>query len=175
MPRYEEYAEASEITDNDVFLIFDAETGTTKKVKASTIKSYIGGNSTPPTPATPTKIEAENYSAQSGIQTESCSEGGLNVGFIDFNDWMEYAINPSSAGTYKFTFRLASAQSGAQFQIKSGDTVLSTVNAPNTGGFQSWQSIEVTGVTLTAGSQIIRLQSSASSYWNINWFEFVKV
>ena len=41
-------------------------------------------------PAWSQQIEAEAFSAQSGVQTEACSEGGLNVGWIDTNDWMAY-------------------------------------------------------------------------------------
>ncbi len=31
----------------------------------------------------PGTIEAENYSSMSGIQKETCSEGGQNVGYLD--------------------------------------------------------------------------------------------
>ena len=37
----------------------------------------------------------------SGVQTENTADtgGGLNVGFIDFNDWLEYEITVPSSGT----------------------------------------------------------------------------
>src|SRR5215218_3743818 len=129
----------------------------------------------PSTPSSSFKIEAENYTAMSGIQTEFTKDagGGLNVGWIEQGDWMDYSINTSSAGTYTINLRIATPNPGAQLQIKKSDgTVLSTVNLPNTWGWQEWQTISTT-VTLAAGVQTIRVQSSSSSGWNINWLEVV--
>src|SRR5215203_1113296 len=129
----------------------------------------------PSTPSSSFRIEAENYTAMSGIQTEFTKDagGGLNVGWIEQGDWMDYSINTSSAGTYTINLRIATPNPGAQLQIKKSDgTVLSTVNLPNTWGWQEWQTISTT-VTLAAGVQTIRIQSSSSSGWNINWLEVV--
>src|SRR5215204_629670 len=129
----------------------------------------------PSTPSSSFRIEAENYTAMSGIQTEFTKDagGGLNVGWIEQGDWMDYSINTSSAGTYTINLRIATPNPGAQLQIKKSDgTVLSTVNLPNTWGWQEWQTISTT-VTLAAGVQTIRVQSSSSSGWNINWLEVV--
>jgi predicted esterase len=119
-------------------------------------------------------IQAENYSNMAGVQTETTSDvnGGLNVGYIDNGDWMDYTINAPSAGVYTFRLRVASQQNGGQLQIKRGTTVLATVNVPNTGGWQTWVTING-NASLVAGVQTIRIQSSAFSSWNINWFEFV--
>jgi hypothetical protein len=86
---------------------------------------------------------------------------------------MDYSVNVSTAGSYTINLRVATPYFGAQFQIRnSGGTVLATVNLPVTGGFQTWQTISAV-VNLGAGTQTIRLQSSASAGWNINWLEIV--
>jgi len=124
-------------------------------------------------PSSTMHIEAENWSSMSGVLTETVYDagGGLNVGWIDLGDWMEYSINPSTSGTYTVKFRIATPNNGAQFQVKnSGGTVLTTVNVPNTGAYQTWQTTTAT-ITLQAGAQTIRLQSSAQPAWNINWLE----
>jgi hypothetical protein len=129
--------------------------------------------STPP--STTMHIEAENWTNMSGVQTETTYDagGGLNVGWIDLGDWMEYSINPSTTGTYTFKFRIATPNNGAQFQVKKQDgTVLATINVPNTGAYQTWQTTSA-NINLTAGQQTIRLQSSATPAWNINWFDIV--
>ncbi len=124
---------------------------------------------TPPTAvALPGTVQAENYSAMSGIQTETCSEGGLNVGYIESGDWMDYLVNPSSTGSYTLSFRVASTGTTGAFQIKSGSTVLATVIVPNTGGWQNWTTVSTT-VNLNAGSQTVRLQATGTG-WNINWW-----
>ncbi len=126
------------------------------------------------TTVVPTKLEAENYSGMSGVQTEATGDagGGLNVGYIDNNDWMDYAVSASVAGTYKLDFRVAAQSTGGQFQVRKSDgTVLATVTVPATGGYQTWQTIS-TNVALAAGSQTIRLVSTNWVSWNINWLEF---
>jgi hypothetical protein len=123
---------------------------------------------------TTTRIEAENYTAMFGIQTEPTSDvgGGLNVGWQDNNDWMDYAVNISSAGTYTLNFRVASMFTGAQFQLRNASgTVLATLTVPNTGNFQTWQTIS-TSVSLPAGQQTLRIVTTqANGGWNINWWE----
>ena len=129
---------------------------------------------TTPSAPVPGKIEAEKYVNFSGVQTESTKDagGGIDVGWIDNGDWMDYKINVAATGTYTVKFRVASGVSGGKFQLKKSDgTVLYSGTVPNTGGYQTWQT--VTGsVSLTAGEQIVRLQSTANPVWNTNWMEF---
>jgi endoglucanase len=120
-------------------------------------------------------VEAENYTSMSGVQTEVTYDagGGKNVGWIDNGDWMDYSVNVPSAGSYTLNLRVATPNTGAQVQVKNaGGALLSTVTLPNTGAYQTWQTTSTT-VTLQAGTQTIRLQSSASLGWNINWWEMV--
>jgi len=133
----------------------------------------------PPPPTTPPstnaiKLEAEAYTAMSGVQTENTQDvgGGMNVGWQDTGDWMDYAVNLSAAGTYQLSFRVSSYFTGAQFQVRnSSGTTLATVTVPNTGNFQSWTTITTT-VTLPAGQQTLRLfTNAANGGWNINWWQ----
>ena len=120
-----------------------------------------------------TRIEAENWTAMSGVQTTATTDegGGLLVGWIDNGDWMDYRLTTPATGSYTLNFRLATIYSGAQFVVKnSSGQVLATVKVPTTGGFQSWQTVSAT-VNLPSGVQTLRLQSSAAPGWNINWWE----
>jgi endoglucanase len=142
-----------------------------------------GGSSSIPTP-TPTpgtgttaKIEAENYTSMSGVQKENTQDagGGQNVGYIDPNDWMDYNVNVSSAGTYAVNFRIASQSNSAKLELRKADgSVLATVSVPNTGGYQTWQTVSA-NVNLSAGQQTLRIVSTSAQWnsYNINWFELV--
>jgi endoglucanase len=130
------------------------------------------------TSATPNtfRVEAESYTNMSGVQKENTSDagGGQDVSYIDPNDWMDYNINAQSSGTYTVSFRLASQAANAKFDLRKSDgTVLATINVPNTGGWQTWQTVTA-NVTLSAGQQTVRLFSTAPQYknWNINWMDF---
>jgi endoglucanase len=61
---------------------------------------------------------------------------------------------------------------GAQFQVRNAaGNVLATVTVPNTGGFQTWQTVSAS-VALSAGQQTIRVYTSnAYGGWNLNWLE----
>ncbi|MDP4215723.1 MAG: carbohydrate-binding protein [Bacteroidota bacterium] len=123
--------------------------------------------------AIPGKIEAENYDNMFGVQTQGTSDdAGLNVGWIDNGDWMDYVVNAASAGSYNVSFRVATPEEGSALQLRASDgTVLTTVDLPNTGDFQAWQTVTAS-VNLPAGVQTLRLISVSDANWNINWMQF---
>jgi len=141
---------------------------------SATVTITVNAASAPSAPSSSLKIEAENYVSMSGIQTENTLDagGGLNIGWQDNGDWMDYNLNLASAGTFALNFRVASFFSGAKFQLKKTDgTVLATVTVPNTGSFQSWVTVSAQ-VTLPAGPQTVRIvTTNANGGWNINWWE----
>jgi hypothetical protein len=122
----------------------------------------------------PGMIEAESYSSNGGVLTETVNDagGGLNVGWIDAGDWMSYNVNVAAAGTYTVNLRIATPYTGAAFEIRNQDgTVLTKVNVDNTGGFQNWKTIPAV-VTLPAGVQTLVIASTGGVNWNINWASF---
>jgi hypothetical protein len=121
----------------------------------------------------PGKIEAEAYTAMQGIQTQATTDngGGLNIGYVDAGDWLDYNVNVFATGKYNVSFRVASQLTTGAFQLKTGATVLTTIAIPNTGGWQNWQTVTVP-VNLSQGLQTLRILATGSGF-NINWFEFV--
>jgi hypothetical protein len=120
----------------------------------------------------PGQIEAESYSAMSGIQTETCSEGGLDVAWTDAGDWMDYSLNVQNTGTYTVDFRVASPYANTQFQLKNGSTILATMTVPNTGGWQTYSTVTASNISLTAGqNQTLRVYAVTNG-WSLNWLKF---
>ena len=130
------------------------------------------GNNNSNYQAVPGKIEAESFVTMQGVQTETTGDtgGGQNVGWIDAGDWMDYAVNVATAGSYQVSFRVASTAATGQVQLRSGTTVLATVNVPNTGGWQTWTTATAQ-VNLAAGKQTLRVYANAAPF-NLNWIEF---
>lgn len=130
-------------------------------------------NAAPTGQSIPGTIEAESYSAMLGIQTETTTDtgGGLNVGYIDAGDYMDYAVNVATAGSYTVGFRVASAVGGGQLELRnSAGTTLGSVAVATTGGWQVWTTVNAT-VNLAAGAQTLRVYAPTASS-NLNWLSF---
>ncbi|SFJ70677.1 Carbohydrate binding domain-containing protein [Paenibacillus sp. UNC496MF] len=122
----------------------------------------------------PGRVEAEQYSAMSGVQTENAKDagGGLNVGWIDAGDWMDYAVNVAAAGTYKVELRVASQADTGSIQLRIGDTTVSTIAVPNTGGWQEWQTVSAEA-RLGEGRNTLRVYAAGPGF-NLNWLQFTE-
>ena len=123
-------------------------------------------------------IQAEDYSAMNGIQTEPTTDsgGGLNVGYADTGDWMAYnSINFPTSGSYLIEYRVASAVNGAVISsdLNAGSIVLGSVNIPNTGGWQNWQTVSQ-NVSVNAGTYNFGIFIQNSGV-NLNWIRITKV
>jgi beta-glucanase (GH16 family) len=152
-----------------------------------------GGNPTNPPPTTTnppppgggtsaySRIEAESFSQQSGIQTEACSEGGSNIGWAANGDWVLYPnVNFGSTPARTFEARVASGAAGGVSGLV--EVRLDNINnAPvgsfavaNTGGWQSWRSVPgaVSGITGTHNVYIRFTSGQPADFVNVNWFTF---
>lgn len=124
----------------------------------------------------PLIIEAENYSAMSGVYNEPTTDvgGGQDTGNINTGDWMEYknveVLIPATA-SYKITYRVASLSAGGSFTFHEagGSAVFDTVTVPVTGGWQKWTSVERI-VTLPAGKHSFGVKALLGGF-NVNWIK----
>ncbi len=117
-----------------------------------------------------TTIEAEDYIDMSGVEIETCNEGGENVGYIDTGDWMSYnEITFPSSGTYTVTYRVSSESTGGQLSLdlNAGSIVLGSANIPVTGGWQTWTTVSQT-ITVDAGTYNLGIYATSGG-WNLNW------
>jgi hypothetical protein len=163
-----------------------------------------GGSSTPftgtPYPV-PGRIEAENFDhGGEGVAYHDTTAGntggayrptdvdlaavqndnGANtVGWVIAGEWLKYTVQVQSTGTYSWSGRVAAACSGGLFHVEvDGVDVTGGVNVPNTGGWQSWQTVSVNGIHLSAGARTVRLVADRAgaacgeAVTNWNYFEF---
>jgi endoglucanase len=123
----------------------------------------------------PGRIEAESYEDMNGIQTESTADagGGLNVGWIDDNDWLDYKVNVTEGGLHTFQFRIANAYGQGRIELRSANGApLLSLDVPQTGGFQYWQTVNATA-TLPAGHQTLRVYA-VRGLFNFNWINVIR-
>ena len=125
--------------------------------------------------AFPGRIEAEDWDDKSDPQYEIPSTdvgGGQEMVGIVNGSWMDYNISVPTSGMYTVNFRVATPQNFAQFQVKVGSTILGTLNILSTGGWDTWNTVPLTNVQLSAGQQTIRIQSIANETANFNWTDW---
>jgi len=89
------------------------------------------------------KIAAASFSTMSGIMTEACAEGGLDVSGINDQDYLVfYNVNFGSQGATIFCARVASgASGGGSMELRLDSPSASPVGVctvPATGGWQTW-------------------------------------
>lgn len=124
------------------------------------------------------KIEAEDYCDMLGIQTEDCSEGTLNVGYTNANDWIAfYGVDLTDMKSIKA--RVASINTGGEIEVKVGNasgTVIATIPVTNTGGWQNWTTDSIDLNTQFTGEQDVYFVFKEGTGYlvNINWVEFSK-
>jgi endoglucanase len=118
--------------------------------------------------------EGGAYRTTEGVDLESSSDvgNGYNVGWLSPGEWLQYTVSVATTGTYDVSFRVASATTGGTLHLASGAANLTgTVAVPGTGGWQTWQTVTATGVTLSAGTQALRLVIDSGSF-NVNSMTF---
>jgi carbohydrate binding protein with CBM6 domain len=109
------------------------------------------------------------------IGTTTDTGGGYLIGWTRAGEWLAYTVSVASARTYAIDVRVASNGAGGTFHIEvNGVDKTGPLAVPNTGGWQTWKTITKTGVTLSAGTQVIRVVMNANgpggSVGNFNWF-----
>ncbi len=144
-----------------------------------------GDNMTPiPTPTpTPrpafTKIEAESFNDQWGIQTEECSEGGEDIGFIENGDYVVYKNIDFGNGAEGFEARVASATSGGNIELRidsPNGTLIGTCPVVGTGGWQTWSTVTCDVSSVKGMHDLYLVFKGGSGYlFNINWWKFYDV
>jgi hypothetical protein len=116
----------------------------------------------------PARIEAESYSAMSGIALEGTADfdGIVNVGWVDAGDWLQYNINVADSNDYYLYLRIA-ATATSSLDVIVNEASLGTVNITSTGGWQNWQTFRIQ-IPLNKGGVKLKLYANSAGF-NINW------
>lgn len=103
------------------------------------------------------------------IEYSSDSSGLYDVGWTKPGEWLNYTVQVASAGTYNIDFRVANTVTGGVFHLEDtgGINLTGPMNIPNTGGYQTYQTVTKTGVNLISGTHVLKLvmDSAPSGYY----------
>lgn len=116
------------------------------------------------------------YRRNEGVDIETCSEGGYSLGWFNAGEWLEYTIDVAEGGRYNIDIRCATEQNGGKFHIEfDGRNRTGILDVPNTGGWQSWQTLRRENVNLSPGVQVMRVYREVDGAdFNVNYFSIEK-
>jgi arabinoxylan arabinofuranohydrolase len=125
------------------------------------------------------RVEAETIARQNGTETEPCSEGGLDVGYIENGDWIRIrGVDFGSTGASSFMARVASATEGGNIELRldslTGPAV-GTCEVQGTGGWQTWTttSCSVDKISVQGVHDLyLRFTGGGGYLFNVNWWQF---
>lgn len=119
------------------------------------------------------RVEAETIAWHSGIETEVCSEGGMNVTDISDGDYIKLKDVEFGAGASSFEMRVAATSGDGAIELRldgSDGMQVGDCAIASTGGDQTWatQSCTVDGAT---GRHDLFLRFTGGSF-KFNWWKF---
>jgi beta-glucosidase len=106
-------------------------------------------------------------------QDTSPAGGPYDLGWTTAGQWFKYTVNVATAGTYSVAFRVASPYGitdALHLASSSGTNLTGSVAIPNTGGYETWTTVDAS-VTLAAGQQTLTLDQDSNG-WNFHAMAF---
>ena len=92
------------------------------------------------------------------------------MGWTTAGQWFNYTVNVATAGTYSVAFRLSSPYGitdALHIANSSGTNLTGSVAVPNTGGYETWTTVDAS-VTLPAGQQTLTVDQDSNG-WNFHY------
>ncbi|GJC84857.1 arabinoxylan arabinofuranohydrolase [Colletotrichum liriopes] len=120
--------------------------------------------------------EGETMAWSSGVETETCSEGGMAVSWINNNDYIKVKGVAFGNGAKSFSARVASANSGGKIELRLSSisgALVGTCIVTGTGGWQNWATVTcpVSGATGTQ-DLYLKFTGGGGELFNVNWWQF---
>ncbi len=106
------------------------------------------------------------------IEESISASGGYNIGYALEGEWLEYTVDVQNDGMFDLDLLVAKDGDGGIFHIEiDGIDVTGTINIPNTGGWQVYQTVTIADLNLTEGEHILKVVFD-SQYINFDYMEF---
>lgn len=106
------------------------------------------------------------------LSTDNVNTNGYNLGWLSTDEWIQYSVNVAAEAVYEIEVRVASTGTEGKFHFQSGDADISLPsNVPNTGSWETWQTVRVSNVILTPSDNKIRFYVDNEGF-NVGSFKF---
>ncbi|MBN1760189.1 MAG: family 43 glycosylhydrolase [Chitinispirillaceae bacterium] len=121
-------------------------------------------------------IQAETICWEQGVEMETCSEGGVQVGSIENGDYIKVKGVDFGTNATTFTARVASESSGGKIELhldSQNGSLIGTCDVKGTGGWDKWETISC-AITGASGKKDLYLKFTGGNgkLFNFNWWKF---
>ena len=92
-----------------------------------------------------------------GVDTEP-NDGGENIGWLEYGEWLEYTIEVEETGIYDVDIRCGSPNSTGMFTLFfNGEDRTGILNVPQTGSWTAFTTLPVKDIQLNQGDTVMRI------------------
>ena len=111
-----------------------------------------------------------------GVDIESSTEGGYNIGYVSDGEWLSYLVENVSPGSYDVAFRVASNNSTStkRIDVFFDDLFVGNVIPVYTRGWQTWETVYLKNVEISTPDPFLLTLKFSGESFNLNWIEFTK-
>jgi len=111
------------------------------------------------------------------IENSGDTGGGYNVGWTAGGEWLKYSVTATVDGIYSIGTRIASQGNAGTYHLEiDGQNVTGSVTVNDTAGWQTYQTLTKTNVSISAGPHEVRLSLDSTgvngTVGNYNYFIF---
>jgi beta-glucosidase len=106
-------------------------------------------------------------------QDTTAAGGAYDMGWTTAGQWFNYTVDVATAGTYTVALRLSSPYGitdALHIASSSGTNLTGSVAVPNTGGYETWTTVDAS-ITLPAGQQTLTVDQDSNG-WNFHYMAF---
>jgi arabinoxylan arabinofuranohydrolase len=127
------------------------------------------------------KPRAETMAWSSGVKTEPCCQGGINVCDIDNGDYIKVkGVDFGDAGAATFAANVVSGTAGGTIELHLDGVdgaLIGSIPVPNTGGWEDWKSVatSVSGATGIDDLYLVFKGNPAEHLFNFDYWQFEKL
>lgn len=121
------------------------------------------------------KVEAETMCWSSGVKTEECSSGGLDLCNIEDGDFVKIKGVDFGSGADRFTASVASATEGGMIELHTGSEkgpIVGACKVPGTDGWQEWTEVSCDASVSGVEDLYLTFKGDSGYLFNIDWWKF---
>ena len=120
-------------------------------------------------------VDAASAEIQQGVQTENCSEGGMDIAYIENNDYIGFKGVDFGTGAESIDLRVAATNGGSSIEIRidaPNGELIGTCEVPSTGGWQDWATQNAKLAKTTGVHDMYMVFKGGEGYlFNLAWYK----